>query len=433
MQECHCLGTVREQYENYPYPRRDPEDERKRLVRTILDPLCKINHYCFRGKQNFGNSFRVLIAGGGTGDAAIYLSEQLRETDAQVIYVDISAASMEIAKQRARIRELNNIEWIQDSLLDLPRMGLGEFDYINCSGVLHHLENPVEGLKALRNALSEEGAMGIMVYGEYGRTGVYQMQELMRLINSDEPNMHIQLENAKAILDCLPATNWFKKAEQLFLNMNSENSDIDIFDCLLHSQDKAYTVLELHDWLNECGLNLAAFAEAKAFYRPETFVKDADLLERIKELPIEKQQAIAEIITGALKKHVFYASPKEDTVATPYDKDNIPFFYKQITAETLYDIAKGKPAGTFVEMKHPQQGTIHLVLGEYTQYLLKYLNGRTSLREVFELIRTETEFGQKKPSDEEIFCDFKKAYELFDPMDVMLLRHESVPAFKPYR
>jgi hypothetical protein len=30
----------------------------------------KINHYCFKGKQTFKTQFRVLVAGGGTGDAA---------------------------------------------------------------------------------------------------------------------------------------------------------------------------------------------------------------------------------------------------------------------------------------------------------------------------------------------------------------------------
>jgi ubiquinone/menaquinone biosynthesis C-methylase UbiE len=90
--------------------------------------LGKINHYCYRGRRDFRKGFRVLIAGGGTGDALIYLAEQLRETDARLVYLDISEASMAIAKKRAEIRNLDRIEWVSGSILDLPRLGLGPFD-----------------------------------------------------------------------------------------------------------------------------------------------------------------------------------------------------------------------------------------------------------------------------------------------------------------
>ncbi|HCV13502.1 MAG TPA: class I SAM-dependent methyltransferase, partial [Candidatus Accumulibacter sp.] len=55
-----------------PYPPRDPEEESQRLLPTWLDSLPMINHYCFAGQQDFRNRWRVLVAGGGTGDATIY-------------------------------------------------------------------------------------------------------------------------------------------------------------------------------------------------------------------------------------------------------------------------------------------------------------------------------------------------------------------------
>ena len=90
--------TVRTQYENYPYPERDPADERKRIRRTILCTLDVMNHYCFRGRRDFTQGFRALVAGGGTGDATIWLAEQLKETDATVVHLDISVSSAAVAK-----------------------------------------------------------------------------------------------------------------------------------------------------------------------------------------------------------------------------------------------------------------------------------------------------------------------------------------------
>jgi hypothetical protein len=69
------IPEVREQYEEFPYPERDPEDERKQFIAPYLSRLDAINHHCFKGMQNF-NDFRVLIAGGGTGDNLISLAEQ---------------------------------------------------------------------------------------------------------------------------------------------------------------------------------------------------------------------------------------------------------------------------------------------------------------------------------------------------------------------
>ena len=42
----------------------------------------------------------------------------------------------------------------------------GKFDLIQCSGVLHHLSNPQEGLNILSEALAEKGGAAIMVYAQ---------------------------------------------------------------------------------------------------------------------------------------------------------------------------------------------------------------------------------------------------------------------------
>ena len=105
----------------------------------------------------------------------------------QVTWLDRSAAALAIAQARAEARGLTNIVWEQRSLLDLPGSGLGPFDYIDCCGVLHHLPDPAEGLRALLSVLAPGGGMGLMVYAPHGRTGVYMMQDaLRRLAPPDE-------------------------------------------------------------------------------------------------------------------------------------------------------------------------------------------------------------------------------------------------------
>src|SRR6058998_370732 len=206
------LKAVRDQYEAFPYPPRNPADEKVRLENSWHDFLELINFYCFKGRNNFSQECQVLVAGGGTGDQTIFLAEQLRyNRRAEVVHLDFSDKCNEIARGRAEVRKLANITWVRGSVLDLPSLKLGPFDYINCVGVLHHLEDSKAGLQALRSVLKADGAISLMLYGKYGRTGVYQLQELLRRLNFDETDLEAKLANTKIVLDSLPKTNWFTR------------------------------------------------------------------------------------------------------------------------------------------------------------------------------------------------------------------------------
>ena len=118
------IDPVLGQYTLYPYPEfnhlhmeaerghyADVDRQGPHMVVPDLT-LENLNHYLYHGDEDFQQKFRVLIAGGGVGDTTMLLGEQLNHTDAEIIYLDFSPASMEIAEQRAAIRldccELHN-------------------------------------------------------------------------------------------------------------------------------------------------------------------------------------------------------------------------------------------------------------------------------------------------------------------------------------
>jgi SAM-dependent methyltransferase len=127
-----------------------------------------------------------------------------------VVYLDISEAAREIAEARAAARGLANLRFVTGSLEDLPGLGLGPFDYIDCCGVLHHLAEPAAGLRALVAVLAEGGGLGLMVYGALGRTGVYPLQEALRDLGAGLA-LDERVGLARRLLDDLPATNWFRR------------------------------------------------------------------------------------------------------------------------------------------------------------------------------------------------------------------------------
>jgi SAM-dependent methyltransferase len=309
---------VRDQYESYPYPARDPGDEAKRLVTGSPSHIAEIDHYIFAGARDWARPFRALFAGGGTGDGCIMLAQQLAErgTPAEIVHLDLSLASQGVAAARARARGLTNIRFVNGSLLDLGRLAPGLYDYIDCCGVLHHLVRPEDGLAVLAQHLSPQGGMGMMLYAPLGRTGVYPLQEALRALGGNRP-LAARVEDAKALLRALPATNWF--ARNPHLGDHVGKTDAELVDLLLHGQDRAFTVPEIFALCD--GANLAPVGFLPPLrYDPAPLLTDPGLRERALALPWEQRLALAENLSGSLKVHVFYAVPRAaqgGTVAQP--------------------------------------------------------------------------------------------------------------------
>ena len=68
---------VRAQYAANPYPERDPADDARRLITGSPSDTDEISHYVFGGRLDTTRRFRTLVAGDGTGDGAIMLSQML--------------------------------------------------------------------------------------------------------------------------------------------------------------------------------------------------------------------------------------------------------------------------------------------------------------------------------------------------------------------
>jgi 2-polyprenyl-3-methyl-5-hydroxy-6-metoxy-1,4-benzoquinol methylase len=87
---------------------------------------------------------------------------------------------MKIAQKRASIRKLNNIIWVRDWIQKIPQLGLGKFDFIECSGVLHHLKNPEAGFRAVVANVRPGGHLHCWVYAKEGNGLVILLVVLRR-------------------------------------------------------------------------------------------------------------------------------------------------------------------------------------------------------------------------------------------------------------
>jgi len=407
------VDDVRAQYEALPYPARDPRDEAIRLITGTPSHILEINHYLFAGRLNFTRPFRALVAGGGTGDACIMLAQQLadRRCPAEVVYLDLSTASREICEARAKARGLRNIQFLTGSLLDLPSMNVGLFDYIDCTGVLHHLPDPDAGMKALASVLLPEGGVGVMLYGQYGRSGVYPLQELLRTIAPPSMALEDRIAMAKRLIRFLPTTNLFRRNP--YLNDHVTGGDAGLYDLLLHSCDQAYTVPEVGKLAADAGLRVVAFLEPVR-YEPATYMSDPVIARQASSLPLLERAAFAERLSGNLRTHVFYATRAGfDTVARPEDTSAIPVL-RDMDANKLADgLQPGSPLVANLD-GFPWRAQLPALAPR----IISQFDGRRTVAEIY------TSLGAQGglPQWEDFYAQFEDLYVKLNGVNHLLLR-----------
>ena len=195
---------------------------------------------CSGPREPYRDDRSILVAGCGTSQAA---KVALRWPRAQVIGIDVSATSIQETEKLKRKHRIENLELRQLPLERATELGRS-FEHVICTGVLHHLPDPDQGLRALHDVLTPDGAMHLMVYAPYGRAGVYLLQDYCRRLGIGTTATEIR--DLAASLRALPPDH---PLVPLLRNAPDFRDEAGLADALLHPQDRAYSVPQLFDFL----------------------------------------------------------------------------------------------------------------------------------------------------------------------------------------
>jgi SAM-dependent methyltransferase len=251
-------AEVQDFYERYPYPR--PIDSLENYRRLWQDQeRHRADYHLFWPAKPYSEDQSILVAGCGTSQAA---KHAMRWPAAQVTGIDFSATSVRCTEELKRKYNLRNLDVHQLPIERASELATS-FDQIVCTGVLHHLADPDAGLSALRSVLKQDGAMHLMVYAPYGRTGIYMLQEFCRRIGIAATDEGIR--DLVAALKSLPPGH---PLESLLREAPDFRHEAALADALLHPQDRAYSVPQLFDFLDRGDLLLAAGSNK----RPTAFI-----------------------------------------------------------------------------------------------------------------------------------------------------------------
>jgi tetratricopeptide (TPR) repeat protein/SAM-dependent methyltransferase len=159
--------SVRQQYEESPYPRwvKTPPVEAWATLDGYLRNLFPQAAFASTNKRDG----EILIAGCGTGQQSIETAR--RFPHARVLAVDLSLASLAYAQAKTEAAGVAGIRYAQADILKIGDLDQ-TFDFIETTGVLHHLNDPFAGWRVLLSKLRPAGFMRVGLYSRLARQEV---------------------------------------------------------------------------------------------------------------------------------------------------------------------------------------------------------------------------------------------------------------------
>ncbi|BCJ90794.1 hypothetical protein IZ6_15290 [Terrihabitans soli] len=241
-------ALVREQYEENPYPRwiKTASDGEHRSIDQHVHTRLPGAPYRPLG----ADATDILIAGCGTGQQVIERARAMPEL--RITAVDLSLTSLCYAKYRTEAAGIRNIEYGQADILELGSLGRS-FDMIVCSGVLHHMQDPLKGWRTLLSLLRPNGVMDIALYSEVARADIVAAREVIarRGYGGSADDIRRARQDIMALDDSDPAKTVTDSRD--FFGTSTCR------DLLFHVQEERFTIPRIKRFLDEEGLEFLGF------------------------------------------------------------------------------------------------------------------------------------------------------------------------------
>ena len=243
--------SVREQYEENPYPRwikTEIGDKGRAMGAILLGSPLRFD----LGDYQFPESPEILVAGCGTGQHALITAS--RFSNARVLAVDLSLSSLSYAMRKTQELNFSNIEYAQADIMELGSLER-RFDHIESVGVLHHLDDPLAGWRNLVTLLRPGGLMMIGLYSEIVRQDIIAARALIAekgYTSSPEDIRRCRRDIIDMAEGGNPEMARVSKRKDFF-SLN------DCRDLIFHVQEHRFTLLQIEDALEALDLQFLGF------------------------------------------------------------------------------------------------------------------------------------------------------------------------------
>jgi 2-polyprenyl-3-methyl-5-hydroxy-6-metoxy-1,4-benzoquinol methylase len=215
--------------------------------------------YCCGVVQEDYIGKEVLDAGCGTGEYACWFASR----GARVTGIDLSDGSLREARAYVESLSLDNVAFEKRSVLDTG-FADATFDFVYCTGVLHHTPDPFGGLRELTRVLRPGGKILISLYTSSG----FLLREARRQV-------------AKAIggEDLERRVTWGSrlfpfKARRLIAGERIDSQSA-LYDYFAIPHETLHSIGQVLQWFDRLGLEYSgSFAPARLEDYPAMFVHE---------------------------------------------------------------------------------------------------------------------------------------------------------------
>lgn len=255
----------------YPVPTDDIErDYLKANKRLMGDPLSCFYQIWPEGRKSLAD-LQVLSAGCGSSQAAVLAA---CNKFASVVGVDISPTAIEYQSLLKQKHNLLNLNLIEGDFRNLDLFGNKKFDLIFCTGVIHHLSNPVSGLQTIYELLKSDGVAHVSVYSKYPREAMQPFKDSIRKLGSNQTD-----ESANFVRRILNQLHIRHPARIFSDTFSDVEHNAELIDLFLHEQEKYFSIPELIQILKAANLKLKAWSFPERvslmYTAPELALRDA--------------------------------------------------------------------------------------------------------------------------------------------------------------
>ena len=289
--------VVSRQYEQWRYPQ--PIQDLEAWMRgnwEWFDPSHA--HRVLWPNREYKRDLDILIAGCGTNQAAVFA---FANPDAKVVAVDVSQPSLDHQQYLKDKHGLWNLDLRLLPIEELPTLGL-DFDLVVSTGVLHHMADPLTGMKSVAACLRPDGVAGIMLYAKYGRLGVEVLESIFRDLDlrQDDSSLRVVRETISLLPADHPVHSYLKTER-------NPQFDAVLVDTFLHGRARNYSVDDCLELVASAGLEFQGWLLKAPYYAHDLVTSSVELYPAVGQLPDAKQWSVMERIHTLNACHFFMA------------------------------------------------------------------------------------------------------------------------------
>jgi SAM-dependent methyltransferase len=310
-------AAVAKLYNTYPFPPEALLDEPPPGYNWRWNWLAA--HSFCTGQKPQKQDIRILDAGCGTGVGTEYLVHL--NPQASVVAIDLSTGALAVAKERCQRSGANRVEFHHLSLYDLEQLP-GEFDLINCVGVLHHTPDPIRGIQTLAKKLAPGGLMHIFVYGELGRWEIQLMQQAIALLQGDKRGDYRDgVQVGRQIFASLPENNRIVKSDKQRWSLENHKDEY-FADMYVHPQEIDYNIETLFELIDASGLEFIGFSNPSFWQLERLLGKAPELIERAQGLGDRQRHRLIELLDPEVTHYEFFLG-RPTVIKADWSEDDV--------------------------------------------------------------------------------------------------------------